>query len=128
MKPLFDAIVNEINPPEGDLEAPLQILFTNIEYDEYLGRIGVGRVVRGQVKSGQSVALCHKDGTSNNLKIAKLFMYRGLKRYEEESAKVWDIIQVAVLANLESICRVGFLYTQTYIGHNLFKKAVTQIT
>ena len=101
MKPLFDAIVNEINPPEGDLEAPLQFLFTNIEYDEYLGRIGVGRVVRGQVKSGQSVALCHKAGTSNTLKIAKLFMYRGLKRYEEESAKVGDIIQVAGLANLE---------------------------
>ena len=101
MKPLFEAIVNEIDPPEGDVDAPLQILFTNIEYDEYLGRIGVGRVIRGAVKSGQSVAVCHKDGTSSNVKIAKLFMYRGLKRYEAESARVGDIIQVAGLSELE---------------------------
>ena len=101
MKPLFEAMINEIDPPEGDVEAPLQILFTNIEYDEYLGRIGVGRVIRGKVKAGQTVAVCHKDGTSTNVKIAKLFMYRGLKRYEADEAKVGDIIQVAGLSNLE---------------------------
>ena len=101
MKPLFDAIVNEIDAPEGDVEGPLQILFTNIEYDEYLGRIGVGRVIRGSVKTGQSVALCHKDGKTSNVKIAKLFMYRGLKRYEEETACVGDIIQVSGMPDLE---------------------------
>ena len=101
MKPLFEAMINEIDPPEGDVEAPLQILFTNIEYDEYLGRIGVGRVIRGKVKAGQTVAVCHKDGTSTNVKIAKLFMYRGLKRYEADEAQVGDIIQVAGLSNLE---------------------------
>ncbi len=101
MKPLFEAMVNEIEPPEGELEAPLQILFTNIEYDEYLGRIGVGRVIRGRVNAGQGVAVCHKDGTSTNVKIAKLFMYRGLKRFEAESAQVGDIIQVAGLTELE---------------------------
>ncbi len=101
MKPLFEAMINEIDPPEGDIDAPLQILFTNIEYDDYLGRIGVGRVIRGKVSAGQTVAVCHKDGTSTNVKIAKLFMYRGLKRYEAESAQVGDIIQVAGLANLE---------------------------
>ena len=101
MKPLFDEIIKEIAPPEGDPDGPLQILFSNIEYDDYLGRIGVGRVIRGTVKTGQTVALCHKDGTSSNVKIAKLFMYRGLKRTEEESASVGDIIQVAGLADLE---------------------------
>ncbi len=101
MKPLFDAIVKEIDPPQGDVDGPLQILFSNIEYDDYLGRIGVGRVIRGNVKVGQTVALCHKDGSSSNVKIAKLFMYRGLKRYEEESAKVGDIIQVAGISTLE---------------------------
>ncbi len=101
MKPLFEAMVNEIDPPEGDVDAPLQILFTNIEYDDYLGRIGVGRVIRGSVNAGQGVAVCHKDGSSTNVKIAKLFMYRGLKRYEAESAKVGDIIQVAGISNLE---------------------------
>jgi len=101
MKPLFDAMVNEIDPPEGDTEGDLQILFTNIEYDDYLGRIGVGRVIRGNVKSGQTVAVCHKDGTSTNVKIAKLFMYRGLKRVEVETASVGDIIQVAGISELE---------------------------
>ncbi len=101
MRPLFDAIVNEIDAPEGDCEAPLQILFTNIEYDEYLGRIGVGRVIRGSVRSGQTVALCHKDGTNTKVKVAKLFMYKGLKRQEVETATVGDIIQVAGLSSLE---------------------------
>ena len=101
MKPLFDAIVKEIDAPEGETDGPLQILFTNIEYDDYVGRIGVGRVIRGSVKSGQSVALCHKDGTASNVKIAKLYMYKGLKRVEVESASVGDIIQVSGLANLE---------------------------
>ncbi len=101
MRPLFDAIVKEIEAPEGETEAPLQILFTNIEYDEYLGRIGVGRVIRGIVKAGQAVALCHKDGSSTTSKIGKLFMYRGLKRVEAETATVGDIIQVAGLTNLE---------------------------
>ncbi len=101
MKPLFDAIVKEIDPPEGDVDGPLQILFSNIEYDDYLGRIGVGRVIRGSVRAGQTVALCHKDGSSSNVKIAKLFMYRGLKRYEEECARVGDIIQVSGISTLE---------------------------
>ncbi|MBR7133090.1 MAG: translational GTPase TypA [Clostridia bacterium] len=101
MRPLFDAIVKEIDPPEGDTEGALQILFSNIEYDDYLGRIGVGRVIRGSVNAGQTVALCHKDGTSSNVKIAKLFMYKGLKRVEAEAATVGDIIQVAGIAQLE---------------------------
>lgn len=101
MKPLFDEIIKEIDPPEGDIDGPLQILFSNIEYDDYLGRIGVGRVERGTVKVGQTVALCHKDGTTSNVKIAKLFMYQGLKRLEAESAGVGDIIQVAGISELE---------------------------
>ena len=101
MQPLFEEIVKEIEPPLGDDEAPLQILFTNIEYDDYLGRIGVGRVIRGTVKVGQTVALCHKDGTSSNVKIAKLFMYKGLKRVEVEEASIGDIIQVAGISSLE---------------------------
>jgi GTP-binding protein len=101
MQPLFDAIVREIEPPMGDPDAPLQILFSNIEYDDYLGRIGVGRVERGSVKVGQSVALCHKDGTTSNVKIVKLFMYSGLKRVEVEQASIGDIIQVAGITELE---------------------------
>ncbi len=101
MKPLFEEIIKEIDAPVGDSEAPLQILFTNVEYDDYIGRIGVGRVVRGKVTSGQTVALCHKDGTSTNVKIAKIFMQQGLKRVEVESAGIGDIIQVAGISELE---------------------------
>ena len=95
LRPLFETIVNEIDAPSGDEEAPLQILFSNIEYDEYLGRIGVGRVERGRVKSGQSVSLCHADGTNTVVKIGKLFMFEGLKRVEVNEAKFGDIIQVS---------------------------------
>ena len=101
MKPLFEEIIKEIEPPVGDTKAPLQILFTNIEYDDYLGRIGVGRVIRGSVNVGQTVALCHKDGSSSNVKIAKLFMHKGLKRVEVEQATVGDIIQVSGINELE---------------------------
>ncbi|MBR0465948.1 MAG: translational GTPase TypA [Clostridia bacterium] len=101
MRPLFDLIVNEIDCPEGDPDAPVQVLFTNIEYDEYIGRIGVGRVIRGTLNTGETVALCHKDGTHTNVKIAKIFMFEGLKRVEVSSAKVGDIIQVSGLSELE---------------------------
>ena len=98
---LYPEIVKEIDAPIGDCDGPLQILFTNIEYDDYIGRIGVGRVLRGTVKVGQTVALCHKDGTNSRVKIAKLFMYKGLKRTEVETATVGDIIQVAGISELE---------------------------
>lgn len=101
MKPIFEEIVSAIDAPEGDPDAPLQILFSNIEYDDYLGRIGVGRVERGTVKAGQTVVLCHKDGTASNVRIAKLFMQQGLRRTEVETASVGDIIEVAGISELE---------------------------
>lgn len=101
MQPIFEEIINAIEPPEGDPDAPLQVLFSNIEYDDYLGRIGVGRVERGSVKSGQTVTLCHKDGSSSHVRIAKLFMQQGLRRVEVEKATVGDIIEVAGISELE---------------------------
>ena len=95
LKPLFDIIVKEIEPPKGDVNGPLQILFSNIDYDEYLGRIGVGRVERGEVTLGQTVTLCHSDGTNQNVKISKLFVYEGLRRSEVEKAIAGEIISVA---------------------------------
>ncbi len=100
MKPIFDMIVNEVEAPKGDENGPLQILFSNIEYDEYVGRIGVGRVERGTVNSGQQIALCHADGSTTKAKISKLYMYEGLRRTEVESAEVGDIIQAAGISDL----------------------------
>jgi len=95
LKPLFDIIVKEIEPPKGDVNGPLQILFSNIDYDEYLGRIGVGRVERGEVSLGQTVTLCHSDGKNQNVKISKLYVYEGLKRAEVQKASAGEIISVA---------------------------------
>ncbi len=107
LKPLFETIVNEIQPPCGEEDAPLQLLISNIEYDDYLGRIGVGRIERGCVKAGQSVALCHSDGSNSIVKISKLFMFEGLKRVEVQEAKFGDIVQMAGVDKLnigETIC------------------------
>lgn len=100
LKALFDIIVKEIEPPKGDRNAPLQILFSNIDYDDYLGRIGVGRIERGEVKLGQTVTLCHRDGTTQNVKIAKLYIYEGLHRSEVSEAGAGEIISVAGIADI----------------------------
>ncbi|MBQ7288326.1 MAG: translational GTPase TypA [Clostridia bacterium] len=100
LQPLFETIINEIKPPEGDENAPLQILFSNIDYDEYVGRIGIGRVERGSVKAGQTVTICHTDGRTSNAKIAKLYVYEGLKRTEVASAKIGEIICVSGIQDL----------------------------
>ncbi|MBO5857231.1 MAG: GTP-binding protein, partial [Clostridia bacterium] len=80
MRPLLDAILTHIDAPEGDVDGPLQILFSSLDYDDYLGRIGVGRVERGSVKAGQTVSICKQDGTHQNFKIVKLYQFDGLKR------------------------------------------------
>lgn len=100
MDPLFEKIVAEVPPPCGEMNAPLQILFSNIDYDEYVGRIGIGRVERGAIKSGQSAVLCRLDGTTKNVKIAKLYQFEGLKRVEVEEAALGDIVAVSGINEL----------------------------
>ena len=100
MRPLLDTILREAPAPEGDPDAPLQLLFSNIDYDEYVGRIGVGRVERGRVTAGQSAVLCHKDGTTTNVKIARLYQFEGLRRTECDAASVGDIVAVSGISDL----------------------------
>ena len=100
MKPLLEAILREIPAPEGDTEGPFQILFSNIEYDDYVGRIGVGRVERGTFKGGQMAVLCRRDGSEESVKISKLYQFEGLKRVEVESACFGDLIAVSGIADL----------------------------
>lgn len=107
LKPLFEKIINEVPAPEGDLDVPFQILFSNIDYDEYVGRIGIGRVERGKVKSGQNAVLCCLDGTTKNVKITKLYTFEGLKRTETHEALLGDIVSVSGISDLnigETIC------------------------
>ena len=95
LKPLFETILKEVPPPKGDPDGKLQILFSNIDYDEYVGRIGVGRVERGMVQAGQMVAIARQDGTSYNVRLSKLYQFEGLKRVEVPSAQLGDIIAVS---------------------------------
>lgn len=107
MNPLFEKIVKEVPAPKGDANAPLQILFSNIDYDEYVGRIGIGRVERGSVKAGQNAVLCRRDGSTKNVKIAKLYQFEGLKRVETDTASLGDIISVSGIDDLnigETVC------------------------
>ena len=107
MTPLFNAIINEIPAPEGDPDGGLQLLLSNIDYDQFIGRIGVGRVERGTVKNGQQAVLCHSDGTTTNVKVAKLYQFEGLKRVESETATYGDIVCVSGIGDInigETIC------------------------
>ncbi len=100
MRPLLDSILENIDPPEGDMNGPLQIRFSSLDYDDYIGRIGVGRVERGSVKHGQQVVLCHMDGSQNNVRISKLYQFEGLKRVETDEAKLGDIICVSGISDM----------------------------
>ena len=100
MRPLFEAILQYVPAPEGDPDGPLQILFSNIDYDDYTGRVGVGRVERGQVHTGQPIVLCRRDGSTMNARVGKLYEFEGLKRVECESAALGDLIAVTGIPDL----------------------------
>ena len=100
MKPLFETIVNTVPEPQGSNTDPMQLLVTNIDFDEYTGRVGIGRIERGKILNGQNVAVCKKDGTVQNIKIGKLFTYSGLKKVEVEEASCGDIVAVQGLAGI----------------------------
>ena len=94
MEPLFEAILKYVPAPQGDPDGPLQILFSNIDYDDFVGRIGIGRVERGHVRTGQAVTVCKTDGTTVSARIGKLYQFEGLRRVEHEEAGLGDLIAV----------------------------------
>ncbi len=107
MKPIFDMIINEIEPPKNDPTKPVQMLVSNIEYDEYVGRIAVGRVERGVIKEGQNLVLCHHDGSTSKVKTTKIYLYEGLKRTEVPEAEAGEIVEVAGISGInigETLC------------------------
>ena len=108
---LFETIVNYIDPPEGDENAPFQVLVSSIDYNDYVGRIGIGRVERGSLKVGQDavIASYHGDFTPYKTRIVTLMQIDGLKRVNVESAKVGDIICFSGSENVtigDTLCAV----------------------
>ncbi|CAN5674679.1 translational GTPase TypA [soil metagenome] len=101
LKELFETVLRAIPEPEADLEAPFQMLVTSFDYSEYLGRIVVGRVRRGSVSRGESVALIRKDGTVVRSRVSQPFTHLGLQRTEAASVGAGDIVALSGLEDAE---------------------------
>ncbi|WP_214817372.1 translational GTPase TypA [Exiguobacterium sp. s131] len=107
---VLDTILENTPAPVDNSDEPLQFQVTMLDYDNYLGRIGVGRVFRGKIKVGEQVSLCKTDGTVKQLRVTKLFGYFGLKRVEIEEAKAGDLIAIAGMEDInvgETVTPVG---------------------
>src|SRR5688572_19938216 len=100
LRPLFDAIVEHVPPPRGDPAAGLQMLVSNLDASDYLGRIAIGRIFSGRVKVGDQVVVCKLDGRIQPTKVTKLFAFEGLKRIDIQEAAAGDIV---CLAGIEDI-------------------------
>ena len=95
MEPLFELIKDNVHPPEGDVTAPFQLLVTNIDYNDYIGRIATGKIFNGKVTAGETVALIKRDGTISKARVSKLLGYEGLKQVEIAEAFTGDIVTIA---------------------------------
>ncbi|MBZ4662438.1 MAG: typA [Caloramator sp.] len=100
LKPLFETLVDNIPSPEGDINLPLQMLVTTIDSNEYVGRIGIGKVYRGRIRKNQQVAVVGKDGLVRNAKVVTLYTFNGLKREEIDEGVVGDIVAVAGISDI----------------------------
>lgn len=101
LRPLLDSIVKHIQPPPGDKDAGLQLQVSTLDYNEYLGRIVIGRIKRGQIRMGQNIALSQRDGKLSQHRVTKLYGFQGLKRIEIETAEAGDIVAVAGIPEVQ---------------------------
>ena len=105
--PIFDTIISEIPAHKGEIDAPLQLMICNIDYDEYVGRIGVGKIIRGKISANQPISICRTDGTVAQGKISRLYQFEGLKRVEVDEGKMGDIVAINGAEKLnigETVC------------------------
>jgi GTP-binding protein len=110
MEPLLDMIVKHIPAPETDIEAPLQFQSALLDYTDFVGRIGIGRVRRGTIKSGETVSCCRLDGSIKQFRIQKLYGFLGLDRIEIKEGYAGDIVAITGLTDIsvgETVCPVG---------------------
>src|SRR2546428_5620502 len=100
-RPLFDAVLKRIPPPPGNAEAPLQLLVSAVDYNDYVGRLGIGRIQRGRIRQGEDVVLILRDGNPQKGRVSKLTIFEGLKREEVAEAAAGEIVAVAGFADVE---------------------------
>src|SRR5215469_8286079 len=107
IKPVFEALLRHVPAPHGDAEKSLQIQITTIQYNDYVGRIGVGRIYNGTIKTGQQVSIVRRDGSRLKSKVQQVQVFEGLGRQNVEEAKAGDIIALVGLEAVDisdSIC------------------------
>ena len=110
MNPIFDLILKEIPEPPVDINKPLQLQFALLDYNDYVGRMGIGRIQQGSIKVNQMVSCARLDGTVKNFKVLKLIGYYGLKKIEIEEAHAGEIVAVAGLPDIyvgETVCELN---------------------
>ncbi len=101
MRAIFESIVREVSPPEADPTKPLQALVTSLDYNEYVGRIGIGRVFAGVMKTGQQVTIIKRDGTTVNSKVQQILQFAGLKRVPVEQVSAGDLCALVGLTSVD---------------------------
>ncbi|MGI5998274.1 MAG: translational GTPase TypA [Lutispora sp.] len=107
LTPLYETIINKVAPPSGSLDGPLQFQITTIEYDDYIGRVAIGKIFRGKIKYGQNAVLCKIDGRLENVKVGRFYGFKGLKRVEIQEAFLGDIIAISGIEDInigETLC------------------------
>ncbi|MDP4132438.1 MAG: translational GTPase TypA [Bacillota bacterium] len=107
MEPLFDLIVNHVPAPKGTPDKPFQMIVSNIDFDDYTGRIAVGTIERGTITTNSQVAVCTKEGNVKNAKIAALYTYEGLKRVSTLEASAGEVVAMSGITDInigETIC------------------------
>lgn len=110
MEPLLDLIIKEIPSPSRDIQSPLQLQPALLDYTDFVGRIGIGRITRGTIRSGEVVSCCRLDGSVKTFRVQKLYGFSGLDRIEIECGFAGDIVAVAGLGDIsvgETICTLG---------------------
>ncbi len=101
LEPLFKTIVENVEEPDGEINLPLQFLVSAIEYDNYLGRMGTGRIHNGQISENDDIVLLKRDGLQVNGKVTKIFAYEGMKRVEVKKAYAGDIVTIAGIEGID---------------------------
>ncbi len=101
LEPLFQTIIKKIPAPPGDALLPFRMLVTTIDYNDYLGRLGIGRIDRGTIRLGGPMKVVHRNGAVDDARVTKIYTFRGLKRIEVEEASAGDIIALAGMEDVD---------------------------